>query len=277
MSENIKITPFIKWAWWKRKLSKTILSEFPENYNNYFEPFLWWGAIFFTIQKSNSCLSDINEELVNVYNVIKNNPIELLTELKTYKNTLDFYMEIRWWDRNKKYQEDYSHIQKAARFIFLNKTCFNWLYRVNSKWQNNVSFWRYKSPDFIQEDLILEISKMFNDKNINIKSHSYKDILKDIQKWDLIYLDPPYDSFDNKKWFVAYDKDWFTRLEQLELSNFCREIHKKWAYFILSNNNTQYIKSIYQDFNIKEIEVMRLISGKWESRWKVWEVIIKNF
>ena len=136
--DYIKAQPFVKWVGGKRQLLSQFAELFPKKFENYFEPFLGGGAVFFNLQKKKSYLSDINVELINAYQVVKNYPEELIQLLKTFEYSKEFYTEIRAWDRELDWQSDHTAIQRAARFIFLNRTCFNGLHRVNSRGEFNV-------------------------------------------------------------------------------------------------------------------------------------------
>lgn len=166
---TINAKPFVKWVWGKRQILAQLQNLFPKKYNNYHEPFLGWWAVFFSLQKKQSFLSDVNAELINTYEVIKKHPKKLIKFLKTCEHNKEFYQKIRAWDRSEDWQKSFSDIERAWRFIYLNRTCFNWLYRVNSKWQFNVPMGAYKNPDFIQEENILNTSKLLNETKAIIK------------------------------------------------------------------------------------------------------------
>lgn len=153
--EIIQAKPFIKWVGGKRQLIAQFQKLFPQEFNNYHEPFLGGGAVFFNIQKKQSFLSDINADLINLYQVVQNSPHELITFLKTQTISKERFLEIRAWDREENYLEKYSDIERAGRFIYLNRTCFNGLYRVNGKGYFNVPFGKYDNPDIVQRENIL--------------------------------------------------------------------------------------------------------------------------
>ena len=184
--EMIKAKPFIKWVGWKRQLIEQFQELFPKDFNNYHEPFLWGWAVFFNLQKKQSFLSDVNKELINTYQVIKNSPKKLIEFLETLEYSKEKFLEIRAWDREDNWQEKYSSVQRAWRFIYLNRTCFNGLYRVNSKWQFNVPFGKYKNPDFVQKENILNVSKLLNKTQAQIKLASFEKVLENASPWDFI-------------------------------------------------------------------------------------------
>lgn len=272
----LQVTPLVKWVWGKRQLLKQFQELYPVKFNNYIEPFVGWSAVFLDIKKSKSFLSDMNSELINLYNIVKNKPNELITFLKTLKYDKDLYLEIRAWDRND-WLKNHSEIERAWRFMYLNRTCFNWLYRVNSKGEFNVPFWRYDNPDFIQEKNILNYSKLLNTLNVEINNYWFQESLKNIKKWDFVYLDPPYDTINENNNFTSYDKDWFWKDKQKELVDFCDKINEIWAYFMVSNHNTKYIQEIYSKYNQVTVKAKRNINSKGDWRWEIDEIVIKNY
>ncbi len=275
--EIIKSKPFIKRVWWKRQLIGQFQTLFPTKFNKFHEPFLWWWSVFLSIQKKGSYLSDINKELINAWKVVKNNPYELLSYLETLKYDKTLFLEIRAWDRTPDWENNYSDIEKAGRFIYLNKTCFNWLYRVNKKWQFNVPFWRYKNPDFVQKENILNLTKLLNKLQVNIEVNSFEKVLEHAKKWDFVYFDPPYDVLTESANFTSYDKSWFWREKQTVLSNVCKELDRKWIKFMVSNHDTPFIRDIYNWFNMSIVKANRMINSKANKRWKVNEIVIRNY
>lgn len=275
--EIIKATPFVKWVWWKRQLISQLEKLFPKEFNNYFEPFVWGGAVFFNLQKEKSFLSDINEELINTYKVIKENPKKLIKFLETCEYSKEFYEEIRAWDRVEFWQKNYSEIERAWRFIYLNRTCFNWLYRVNSKWQFNVPMWSYKNPNFVQKENILNTSKLLNKTKAEIKLHSFDKVLENANFWDFIYFDPPYDTLTKNKNFTSYNESWFWREMQKKLAEVFRKLDEKWCKVMLSNHNTPFIREIYTWFRFEIVKARRNVNSKGNGRGKVEEIVVMNY
>jgi DNA adenine methylase len=275
--EIIKAKPFIKWVGWKRQLINQFQKLFPKEFNNYHEPFLWAWAVFFAIQKKQSFLSDINEDLINTWQVIKNNPIELINFLKTLKYSKEQFLEIRAWDREDNWKEKYSSVQRAWRFLYLNRTCFNWLYRVNSKWQFNVPFGKYKNPDFIQEENILNVSKLLNKTQANIQVASFEKVLENVKKGDFVYFDPPYDVLSSTANFTSYTQDWFGKQWQIKLAEVFRQLDNMWVKLMLSNHNTPLIQELYKDYKIDIVKARRNVNSKADKRWEVEEVVVRNY
>jgi len=275
--DTIKAQPFIKWVWWKRQLISQFEKIFPKKFNDYFEPFLWWGAVFFNLQKEKSFLSDINEELINAYQIIKENPVQLISFLKTIKHSKKKFLEIREWDRKKWWPNKYSNIERAWRFIYLNKTCFNWLYRVNSKWQFNSPCWSYNNPDYVQEENIINASELLNKTKAEIKVQSFEKVLNNAKSWDLVYFDPPYDVLTESASFTSYDKSWFGRDMQKKLKDVFVKLDEKWCKVMLSNHNTPFIRELYKWFKFKIVKANRMINSKASGRWKIKEIVILNY
>jgi len=274
--------PFIKWAGGKRQIISELLKNIPKNFNNYFEPFLGGGALFFELYNNELLknkqvyLSDINEQLINTYKIIQQFPYELIEELQKFedKHCKEFYYEIRCMDRKSNFHE-LNDIIKAARFIYLNKTCFNGLYRVNKKGYFNVPIGNYKKPKILNKENILNVSKAL--QNVIILNIHYKKILKYIRKGDFIYFDPPYFPINNTSNFISYTKDSFLETEQLELFKFVQKLNNKQCFILESNSDTNFIKNLYNTFKIKEILANRTINSKITKRGRITELLIANY
>ncbi|NDK08635.1 Dam family site-specific DNA-(adenine-N6)-methyltransferase, partial [Candidatus Gracilibacteria bacterium] len=178
--------PFAKWVGGKRQILPQLKKLFPSEFGDYHEPFLGGGAVFFNLQKKQSFLSDVNAELINTYKVIKDTPKELIKFLETCKYDKAFYTQIRAWDRVENWQESYSEVERAGRFIYLNRTCFNGLYRVNSIGQFNVPMGGYSNPDFVQKQNLLNVSKLLNETKARIELQSFDKVLKNAKKDDFV-------------------------------------------------------------------------------------------
>lgn len=268
-----KPKPFVKWAGGKRQLITILLQEAPTEFNTYIEPFVGGGALLFEILPERAIINDINAELINAYRVIKDNPDELIEDLKKHKNTEEYFYKIRALNLEK-----LSPLERASRFIYLNKTCFNGLYRENSKGQFNVPFGKYKNPKIVDEENIKVVSQYLNTAYIKILNTDYKKVCQMAQKGDFIYLDPPYHPISKTASFTKYTKYDFTEQDQIQLSEIFKELDKKGCYVMLSNSNTDFIKDLYRDYEIKEIQAHRAINSNGKGRKKAnIEVLIKNF
>lgn len=275
--EMIKATPFVKWVGWKRQIIPQLQKFFPIEFNNYHKPFLWGWAVFFNLQKKKSFLSDVNAELINTYNIIKTKPKELISFLETCEYSKEFYEKIRFWDREENFGSKYSEIQRAGRFIYLNRTCFNWLYRVNSKWQFNVPMWAYKNPDFIQKENIENVSKLLNKTKAIIKLQSFDMVLKNAKKWDFVYFDPPYDILTETANFTSYNESWFWRDMQVKLRSVFVKLDEMWCKVMMSNHNTDFIREIYLWYKFEIVKARRNVNSKSSGRGEVEEIVVMNY
>lgn len=266
--------PVIKWVGGKRQLINELKSFLPKKYNRYFEPFIGGGALFFALKHKNSFISDYNHELTNLYTIIKEQPEKLIEDLKKHKNTEEYYYNMRALDRDTKRYKRISAIKKASRFIYLNKTGFNGLYRVNKSGQHNVPYGKYINPKWIDEENILECSKLLADTEI--QTGDFEIIKEHIQKGDLIYFDPPYVPL-NKTSFTSYTHNGFDNDMQIRLKNLCDYINSIGAYFMLSNSYTDYILDLYKDYNIQTVMANRAVNCKATGRGKIKEVVVLNY
>lgn len=275
-----KPKPFVKWVGGKRQL----LAQFrrlnlypPEKFDietgKYFEPFVGGGAVFFDLLPETAYLSDLNKELVTTYNVIKNNVEGLITSLKKHKTDKEYFLKIRAQDPNK-----LEYIKIASRFIFLNRTCFNGMYRVNSKGGFNVPFGKYSNPLICDEDNLRKVSKAL--QNVEIKHQDYKEVLKKAKKGDFIYFDPPYYPVSKTASFTSYTAESFLDKEQTELRDTFLELNKRGCFVMLSNSDTPFINKIYSGFKgirITKVEAGRAINSNGSGRGKITEVLVTNY
>lgn len=274
-----KPSPFVKWAGGKRQLVDELKDNLPSNFNNYFEPFVGAGALLFDLTPEHATISDLNEELINVYRCIKSKTnfpklLKLLDEHEQ-KHSEDHYIKTRDIDRSEDYQEKTIY-EKAARSIYLNKTCFNGLYRVNSAGYFNVPSSKKKTIKTYDMDNMKILHKYLNKKHVKIKNADFEKAVKEAQEGDFVYFDPPYDQIGNQS-FVSYTKYSFSKDDQLRLFNVFTDLTNKGVYVMLSNSDTQFIKELYKNFKIVTVEAWRLINSKKDGRNKVKEVIITNY
>lgn len=272
--------PFVKWVGGKRQL----LAQFnslgiipPRGFNNetntYFEPFVGGGAMFFNLLPKNAKLSDLNRELVTTYNVIKNEVDRLIESLNQHVYEKKYFLEVR--NLKPEYLTD---VEVASRFIYLNRTCFNGLYRVNSKGEFNVPFGKYNNPLICDEVNLRRVSLAL--QRVVILNKDYKHVLGEAKKGDFIYFDPPYFPLSKTSSFTSYTKENFFENEQLELRDLFRELHKKKCLVMVSNSDTECIKSIYGELsfaNIISIDAGRSINSVSGKRGKITELVITNY
>ena len=266
--------PIVKWVGGKRQLMFELLKNMPENYNRYFEPFIGGGALFFELQPDNAYISDMNEELINLYQVVRDNVDELITDLQKHDISKEYFMEIRNIDRTEEYKS-WSNVKKASRFIYLNRTCFNGMYRVNSKGEFNVPFGHYKNPKILDENNLINCSNLL--QRTEIKHADFSEILKKVKKGDFVYFDPPYVPLSETSSFTSYTKDGFDIDMQFKLRDVCDELDSMGVKFLLSNSDTKLVNELYENYNIKKVFASRQINANADGRGKITEVLVRNY
>jgi DNA adenine methylase len=281
-TEATQPQPFLKWAGGKRGLLDEIAKRTPFFTGTYIEPFLGAGAVFFTQQAlRKKVVSDFNSDLMEVYEVIRDEPEKLINELRKHRNTSEHFYEVRDWDRRASFKRR-SRIGRAARFIFLNKTAYNGLYRVNRSGQHNVPFAGQMNPDWVQEETIRNVSAFLNTRDLSgaftslLISGDYRDSLSYATPDSWVYLDPPY--AEN---FSDYQSEGFTAQDQVDLRDAVVELTKNKVPFLLSNSDVKQIWDIYQEpkglFQIEKVNVRRAIGSKVSSRGVISELMINNY
>lgn len=266
--------PIVKWVGGKRQLMFELLKNMPENYNRYFEPFIGGGALFFELQPENAYISDMNEELINLYQVVRDNVDELINDLQKHDISKEYFMEIRNIDRTEEYK-NWSNVKKASRFIYLNRTCFNGMYRVNSKGEFNVPFGHYKNPRILDENNLINCSNLL--QKTEIKHADFSEILKAVKKSDFVYFDPPYVPLSETSSFTSYTKDGFDMDMQFKLRDVCDELDSMGVKFLLSNSDTKLVNELYENYNIKKVFASRQINANADGRGKITEVLVRNY
>ena len=271
---DFEVPRFVKWAGGKHQLLTQLEPLLPKKFNRYFEPFVGSGAVaFYIIQQfkpKEVFLSDINEELINAFNIIKTDVDRLIVKLKQHKeyhttDAKDYFYEMR----------NLSDLERAARFIYLNRTCFNGLYRVNSSGQFNVPIGSYKNPDIIQEEKLKKISKLLQD--VTIKVMPFEKVLNLDKKDDFIYFDPPYYPLKAGKSFTTYTKDKFLEEEQKLLADVFKKLDQKGCSVMLSNSDTLFVKELYGNYNVSTVKAKRLINSQANGRGEINEIIVRNY
>jgi len=275
----IKGKPFVKWAGGKRQIIDKLLKYAPHEFNTYYEPFVGGGAFLFELSPKKAVINDSNQELMNVYKVLcdEDKFKKMCSVLNHYEvcHSEEFFYEIRNKDRNKNTYNRLSDYTKAARTIYLNKACFNGLYRVNSKNEFNVPFGKKTKVNTYEGNNLITVSNYLTMNDIKILNCDFEEAVKDAKKGDFIYFDPPYDSDTNT--FNSYTEDGFGKNEQRRLFEVYKELSDRGCYVMLSNHNTILINELYKDYNINVIEAKRNINANGKKRGKVEEVIITNY
>ncbi len=251
---------------------------FPSSFSTYYEPFLGGGAVFFRLVEKrlrfNAALSDSNAELINAYNVVKNNVAELITELRLHATKYElspkeYYYQVRD-------EEPLDDVGRAARLIFLNRTCYNGLYRVNKRGKFNVPFGRYKNPTVCSKKNLLAISQVLRSSKAKLLAADYRKTTEDAGKGDFIYFDPPYQPESATANFTDYTNSGFSFDDQMQLGEWFEKLDGKGCQLLLSNSNTKEVREIYREYNIREVETLRAINCKANSRKGHTELIISN-
>lgn len=276
--KNPLVKPFLKWAGGKRKILPLIDKYFPKKFDRYIEPFLGGGSVFFYVkQKYNPdfCLiSDTNEDLINTYIAVRDNPKKLIKYLKEFKlkNSKEFYYSVRADFNSKKIKG----LKRSAAFIYLNKTCFNGLYRVNKKNEFNVPYGKFKNPGIFEEQTILKASALLGDR-VEIKRQDYQEVVAQSQKGDFVYLDPCYDPL-KKTSFANYTPDRFSDSDRLLLHSFIENLRTKGVRVVLSNNDMPDVRKLYPNtsYITHVVEAPRFIGSKVSYRQGVAELVIST-
>ncbi|HEY9297562.1 MAG TPA: DNA adenine methylase [Phormidium sp.] len=279
--------PFLKWAGGKTRLIGQYQPYFPEKFTTYYEPFLGGGAVFFYLAQQHpglqAVLTDINPELINAYRCVRDKVEELILLLEQHqlehtKDNKDYY----YWVRSRSYTTD---TEKAARLIYLNKTCYNGLYRENSKGEFNVPIGRYKNPNICQADLLRSVSSLLAPAQIEVRK--FEEILNfATSSEDFVYFDPPYYPISATSNFTTYSRDNFKESEQLKLRDLFAELAERGVKVMLSNSNCDFIEKIYSDTQLFpknslpkliKISASRGINSNSLKRGKIQELLIGSF
>ena len=283
-----EVKPLLKWAGGKRRLLQTLFEVFPANFdltrNNFFEPFVGGGAVLFGLanhisaakmgslskKQKSIIVSDTNEELINFYKVVRDSPGDLSNKIRDLakKTDRDDFYSVRSSSPKTK-------VGRAARLLYLNRLCFNGLYRVNSKGEFNVPYGRYINPKIYNPELIKACSEWL--KTVQISEATFKDAVTRAKKGDLVYFDPPYIPLSATASFASYAKEGFCEKDQRELAKVIAALTKKGVYVVLSNSDTKLSRQIFGDLNLFSVPVGRSISANGAARSKVKELIGTNY
>ncbi len=273
--------PFVKWVGGKRQLMQDLENNFPKQFSTYHEPFLGGGAVMFNLLTKKpqlSCnVSDFNSDLILAYVTIRDKLAKLIESLENHsknyhKDSAEYYYEVRK-------QEPKQQIEKVSRLLFLNKTCFNGLYRVNKKGQFNVPLGRYTNPNIVNKENLTAVSKILRSKKIKISCRDFEAILGDAKKGDLVYFDPPYQPVSNTANFTSYTHRDFTEDDLERLAKLADRLHSKGCNVLLSNSNSKTVKDFFPKkyWKISSINVNRAINSNAQKRTGHKEIIIKNY
>lgn len=275
-AKNKLVMPFLKWVGGKRQLISDISPLLPSKISTYYEPFIGGGALLFHLQPKKAVINDYNSELINTYEVIRDNVEDLIIDLAKHKNEKDYFYEMRAKDRQYNFNE-LSDIERASRVLYLNKTCFNGLYRVNKSGEFNTPFGSYKNPNIVNEPVLRAVSAYLNQNDIKILNVDFEQAVKGARKGAFVYFDPPYDPVSKSSNFTGYIEGGFGADEQERLRDICVDLDKKGVKFLLSNSATCFMKDLYKDFEIIEVNAKRHINSVGTKRGFVAEILVRNY
>lgn len=276
MGSYIVPRPFLKWAGGKTRLANELLARAPVRFNTYHEPFLGGGALFFRLYRENrikhAVLSDINAELIDTYQAIRDCVTDVMAVLATYPHDKAFYYELRAKD-----PWALSQPERAARMIYLNKTGYNGLYRVNRKGQFNVPFGRYKSPKYLDPENLRSVSRAL--QHVEILCTSFESVVERAAPGDWVYFDPPYVPLSATADFTAYQPGGFGFTEQERLRDVCIALTQNNVSVMLSNSDTEIVRNLYASevFTIEEVKANRAINSNGTGRGKITELVVVNY
>jgi DNA adenine methylase len=278
MAKNILVSPVVKWVGGKRQIMSSIVELMPKNMKGYqyIEPFIGGGAVLFHLQPAKAIINDFNAELTNLYETIRSSPEELIKDLKKHKNTPEYFYQLRSLDREPGYNK-LTAVKKASRVIYLNKTCFNGLYRVNNSGEFNAPFGKYKNPNIVNEPTIRAVSNYLRSNEITIMNGDFESVLNKASKKSFIYLDPPYHPLSKSSNFTGYVQGGWGEEEQIRLRETCDTLNKKGIKFLLSNSAAKFITDQYKHYDIKFIKANRAINSDGSKRGEIDEVLIRNY
>lgn len=267
--------PFVKWAGGKGQLLEQFGDLFPPKFKGYLEPFLGGGAVFFYLSRRLSSgrkkyLSDLNAELINAYQVIRDNVDLLVADLKSHEVSKEHYLNVRALD-----PKDLSPVSRASRLIFLNRTCFNGLYRVNRKGQFNVPYGKYQNPRICDEVNLSACSAALRGADIRVADFS--EAVNRAEKGDFVYLDPPYSPLTKTANFTDYTSQGFDDNDQLRLRDLYLELDKKGCLVMLSNSDVAKVRDWYGKFRVERVDANRYINSKADLRGPIPELVILNY
>lgn len=275
---KVDLKPIIKWVGGKRQLLPKINELMPESFNCYYEPFIGGGAVFFNLAPQKAVINDMNKSLIDMYEVIRDDPKELMDLLTIHQrnNSKEYYLKVRAYDRDATI-DGMSKVERVARVMYMLRVDFNGLYRVNSKNQFNVPYGKYKNPKIVDVDLITNISDYFNKNDITFKNGDFEKAVESATSGDLVYFDPPYIPLSETASFTSYTSDGFTLDDQKRLRDLFFELKNRGVQVMLSNSDTKLTRELYTGANIHEVSANRAINSVGSKRGKVGELIITSY
>lgn len=269
--------PVVKWVGGKRQLLPQILPLIPKRMSAYCEPFLGGGAVLFALQPRRALVNDLNQDLITVYRVIKENADALIEHLSRHENTPEYFYRIRDLDRDREAYAALSDVEKASRLLYLNKTCYNGLFRVNASGAFNSPYGHYRRPNIVNEQTIRGVSRYFNSCDIAFFSEDFAAVLDRVPRGGFVYLDPPYDPVSDTASFTGYNRGGFGREEQVRLKACCDALTARGVRFLLSNSATPFIRELYSSYHVSIVQARRAVNSVASRRGAIEEVLVRNY
>lgn len=271
---RVEARPFLKWAGGKGQLLPELLTRVPKAFGKYFEPFLGGGALFFALHTSgrldHAYLSDANSKLMDTYRAVRDEVEAVIAKLRPFVNDKELYYRVRAWRH-----AELAPARRAARFIYLNKTCYNGLYRENQRGEFNVPFGRYRHPKICDADSLWAAAVAL--RQAELKCHDFEKVLDLAEAGDFVYLDPPYDPLSATSSFTSYHGEGFGPDEQRRLAHTFQELDRRGVYVMLSNSDTRLIRALYRRHVVEKVQAARPINSKAARRGKITELIVRNY
>ena len=269
--------PVVKWVGGKRQLLPQLLPLIPKRMSAYCEPFLGGGAVLFALQPRRALVNDLNQDLITVYRVIKENADALIEHLSRHENTPEYFYRIRDLDRDREAYAALSDVEKASRLLYLNKTCYNGLFRVNASGAFNSPYGHYRRPNIVNEQTIRGESRYFNSCDIAFFSEDFAAVLDRVPRGGFVYLDPPYDPVSDTASFTGYNRGGFGREEQVRLKACCDALTARGVRFLLSNSATPFIRELYSSYHVSIVQARRAVNSVASRRGAIEEVLVRNY
>lgn len=269
--------PVVKWVGGKRQLLPQLLPLIPKRMSAYCEPFLGGGAVLFALQPRRALVNDLNQDLITVYRVIKENADALIEHLSRHENTPEYFYRIRDLDRDREAYAALSDVEKASRLLYLNKTCYNGLFRVNASGAFNSPYGHYRRPNIVNEQTIRGVSRYFNSCDIAFFSEDFAAVLDRVPRGGFVYLDPPYDPVSDTASFTGYNRGGFGREEQVRLKACCDALTARGVKFLLSNSATPFIRELYSSYHVSIVQARRAVNSVASRRGAIEEVLVRNY
>ena len=277
LTEASSLLPVVKWVGGKRQLLPELSKFIPSSFERYYEPFIGGGALLFYLRPGRALLNDNNAELVNMYRVIRDEPEALIVDLQLHQNDKAYFYGVRALDREPDRYDQLSDVERASRMIFINKTCYNGLFRVNRAGEINSPFGRYKNPNIVNEARLRAVSSYLNESGAELVHGDFVDVLDGIEAGSFVYFDPPYDPVSSSANFTGYTGGGFSQADQVRLANLCDELDRKGVMFLLSNSSTDFIRDLYSEYRVSTVMAGRAINSQSDKRGKVAEVLVCNY